>query len=251
MNKVLILIFATLSFSSAFAAFPQGVWLNEHIVADDGGYGAYYKGWYFVSDKTVDAIITLGAHYDKQKLQILSDDGKTVKFLDVKARTVFSYSYAVENDVLKICNDVSGCTPYSRTNKTMEPDIPPATPPDIVLHARWCVDNDCETTIYSREQSLFICNINSELAPYFTRYQAPANLVARYKLNMSIQMYAYRLDSKNELSSYSSSMYLQANTPFPTTIGQSGVKRLQAGPFATMSGTAQGHTISVEFSVAR
>ena len=251
MNKVLIFIFMILHFSSAFAAFPQGVWLNEHLVGDDGGYGAYYKGWYFVSDKTVDAVTTLGAHYDKQKLQILLDDGKQVKFLEPKSRTVFQYSYSVENDLLKVCNDISGCTEYHRTTQTMEPDIPPVAAPEIVLHAKWCVDNDCETITYSREQSQFICNINSELAPYFTRYQAPMNLITRYKLNMSIQMYAYRLDNKNELSSYSSSMYLQANTPFPTTIAHSGVKRLRAGPFTAMNGTAQGHNISVEFSVAK
>ena len=249
MNKALLFVLSLLCANSAFAKLPEGVWVSQSLVDDDGGYGSYYRGWYYISETSVDYLITLGAHYNKQKLKIQEDDGTTVKLWDTKEKTLTEFAYTVNGDVLNVCNAANRCREFKRTDERPAPDIPPLTAPEIKLIGKWCVESDCEEIAYSREQSLFICNLNSDFRPYFSRYRAPDALLAKYKMNLDVLMYPYRLDNQNNLSSYSVSMYLQSTNGIPTTLSQSGVKLLQSGPFSTMNGVLQGHNITVEFSI--
>jgi len=247
--KTLLFVISILSASSVFAKLPEGVWVSQNLVEDDGGYGSYYRGWYYISETSVDYVITLGAHYAKQKLKIQEDDGTTVKLWDTKEKTITEFAYTVNGDILNICSTATRCRDFKRTDERPQPDTPPVAAPDIKLVGRWCIDNDCEELTYSREQSLFICNLNSDFRPYFSRYRGPEALLAKYKMNLDVLMYPYRLDNLNNISSYSTSMYLQSTNGLPTTVSQSGVKVLQAGPFSTMSGLLQKRNITVEFSI--
>lgn len=249
MGRIFVFLLSLLCASSVFAKLPEGVWINQTPAADDGGYGSFYKNWLFISESTVDVVVTLGAHYDKQKNQIQSDDGKRVKLLNPRARFITSAGYSVTGNVLKLCAAGNGCRDYVRATETMLPDLPPEVVPELSLSARWCVDNDCEQITYSREQSLFICNINSELTPHSSRYDGPQGLLKRYNVNAVVMLSAYRLDNLGGLSSFSTAMSLQVSTPFPRTISQSGVVRLKTGPYIILTGDVQGHSLKVEFSI--
>jgi hypothetical protein len=229
----------------AMATMPTGIWLNKNLVADDGGYGKYYQGWLFISDNNIDQLTTLGAHYDKVKFSIVSDNGKSVRLFDPEEVETKDFTYELNENTLNLCSSEDACIAYERTNEKPMTDDPPRSFPKIRLSAKWCVDQDCETIQYSENQSEFLYNLNSSFKTTYWQYVAPESLMQKYALKMNALVYSYRLDNSGKLSSYSTLAYLQ--TGDANTIAKSGVVRLKEGLLTTVGGNFENKNISVEF----
>jgi hypothetical protein len=236
------------------AQLPVGRWLNPQLTQDDGAFGKYYKGWLIVStDQTIDQIITMGMHYDKAKLQILSDDGKVVRVFDQSENTETEISYQVTGNTLEMCPLEGACTIYQRTLEKPTTDPAPASYPQIQISTKWCIDNDCESILFDGIASEMLYNLNEGFKPVFWQYDAPEILLARHGIRLQVLSYSYRFsNNSSDLSSFMTSLLLLAqqgsNSDF---IAQSGALVLRDGPLSRLQASFQGHEISLDFFIAK
>jgi hypothetical protein len=244
------ILFAQIS----YAQLPVGRWLNPQLAQDDGAFGKYYKGWLIVSsDQTIDQIITMGMHYDKIKLQILADNGKTLRVFDKNENAEIEFSYEVTGDTLKMCLLEGACTTYQRTLEKPITDSAPATYPQIQIATKWCVDSDCESIAYTGIPSEMLYNLNEGFKPVSWQYEAPASLFVRHGIRLHVLSYSYRFsNNSSDLSSFMTSLMLVAQQESNSDIiARSGAVTLHEGPLSSLQATFQGHQISLDFTLVK
>ncbi|MNL16270.1 hypothetical protein D3C87_1373020 [compost metagenome] len=235
------------------AQLPVGHWLNPQLTQDDGAFGKYYKGWLIVSDdKSIDQITTMGMHYDKTKLQILSDDGNKVRLFDKNENVETEITYEVTGNNLKMCPLNGGCTTYQQTLEKPATDPAPASYPRIQISTNWCIDNDCELVTFDGIASEMLYNLNEGFKPVFWQYAAPESLFARHGIRLHVLSYSYRFSNNSaDLSSFMTSLILVAEQERNSdVIARSGALVLRKGPLSRLSATFQKHKISLDFSIA-
>lgn len=239
---------------ASYAQLPVGRWLNPQLTQDDGAFGKYYKGWLIVSaDKSIDQIITMGMHYDKTKLQILSDDGNKVRVFDTNENVETEIAYEVTGQALKMCPVDGGCTTYQRTLEKPATDPAPASYPRIQISTNWCIDNDCEQVTFDGIASEMLYNLNEGFKPVFWQYAAPETLLARHGIRLNVLSYSYRFsNNSSEISSFRTSLLLVAEQDNKSDIvARSGALVLREGPLSQLSATFQKHKITLEFSITK
>ena len=236
----------------ANAELPLGRWLNPQLTQDDGAFSKYYKGWLIISEsQTIDQIITMGMHYDKTKLQILSDDGKNVRVFDPNENEESAIAYEHNGDTLKMCTRSGVCTTYQRTLEKPPTDPAPAAYPEIQLTTKWCVDGDCETRDFDGIASEMLYNLNEGFKPVTWEYQAPEALFLRHGIRLNIISYSYRFSNDSSvLSSFKTSLLLVAQQGNNSDIvARSGALDLREGTLSILQADYQGHKISLKFSL--
>ena len=243
------ILFAQIS----YAHLPTGRWLNPQLTQDDGAFGKYYQGWLFVSDEnTIDQIITLGMHYDKTKLQILSDNGKVIRVFDKNENDESEISYQHIGDSLKMCPASGACTTYQRTLEKPTTDPAPASYPSIRISTKWCVDGDCETIHFEGIASEMLYNLNEGFKPSVWEYKAPENLFARHGIRLHVVSYSYRFsNNSSDLSAFKTSLVLVAQQGVTSDIvARSGALELHEGPLTSLQAVFQDHRISLDFFIS-
>ena len=252
MRYLLCLSFIFLS-QFAQAQLPEGRWLNPQLTQDDGAFGKYYQGWLIISDGNIDQIITMGMHYDKVKLQILSDDGHRLQLFDKNENSHSEVDYQVTGDTLKMCQVSGACTTYQRTLEKPTTDPAPETYPRIHISTKWCVDADCESVVFDGVASEMLYNLREGFKPVFWQYLAPETLMARYGIHLSVMSYSYRFsNNSSDLSSFMTSLSLVAEQDRSTEIiARSGALTLKEGLLSSLQGRFQNHAISLEFSLEK
>lgn len=238
---------------SSNAQLPVGRWLNPQLTQDDGAFGKYYKGWLIVSEEnTIDQIITLGMHYDKTKLQILSDNGTSVRVLDKNENEEREITYQHTGDTLKMCQASGACTNYQRTLEKPTTDRAPASYPPIQISTKWCIDGDCETVRFEGIASEMLYNLNEGFKPVVWEYNAPEILFARHGIRLHVISDSRRFSNKSsDLSAFKISLLLvaqQGNTR--DVVSVAGALELHEGPLCLQQAEFQGHKVSLEFSIA-
>lgn len=234
------------------AQLPVGRWLNPQLTQDDGAFGKYYKGWLFVSEEnTIDQIITLGMHYDKTKLQILSDNGKSVRVFDKNENEESEITYQHAGDTLKMCTASGACTTYQRTLEKPTTDPAPASYPSIQISTKWCIDSDCETVLFNGIASEMLYNLNEGFKPVVWEYNAPESLFARHGILLHVVSYSYRFsNNSSDLSAFKTSLLFVAQQGnMSDIVARSGALDLHEGPLSLLQGDFQGHRISLDFSI--
>ncbi|MFS4458038.1 hypothetical protein [Bdellovibrio sp. HCB2-146] len=237
--------------SLSFAQIPKGTWLSENLVPDDGGYGKFYRGWLIVGESSLDQIITLGMHYDKTKLQILSDKAGILEVFDPNEKQKMKLTYQEVNNSLQVCTEGTNCLTYQRSTEKPPTDPAPHSYPRIRLSARWCVSQDCIVIRYSDWQSEMMYNLNSDFKSAHWRYAGPTEFISKYNLNLSANSYSYRFNNDtSQLSSFMTSIYVvNEENSIIENLARSGVVNLKEGMLTQMQGQKDSLHVQVQFFI--